>query len=360
MSAKFVGVFILLFLIVACIPVQAGSASTDPQDLIHPAVYSPDIEPSGCTFCDEAGCVEDNETPVTEAEVNSEVDAINAEIQENGWDWVAGPTSIMFLSEETRNLMRNWELENNAVFEDVIPEEPPDAEIEALPRSFSWKNQGGKNYLTPVKYQGKCGSCWAFGITAAFESYWEIKKNKPGMNPNFAEQVLVSCAKDQNGCNGGNIHAMKYLVKKRLGNKPGTVKEGAYPYVAKKTACKNLGTTRRFRAARWAYVGGGSEYVIPSVKAIKHAIYTKGPIVAGVYADNKFDAYQSGIFQSKPTNNNYYGNHIVLIYGWSMKNGKTVWKCKNSWGTNWGENGYFRIYAGYNRIGEGAAFFSAS
>lgn len=286
---------------------------------------------------------------------------MNREIQKNDWDWVAGETSVMSLPEETRTAMKGLLHHPRPADLKVTPQEPSPTEVNALPLAFDWRYSRGGNYLTPVRNQGNCGSCWAFATTAAFESYWERKLRRPNANPNFAEQALVSCAPDQNGCSGGYFTSMKYFVRTPLNGAPGTVREGNYQYVARDTACKSLVGMTRFKVLStdfWSYVGGGSEWTIPSVAALKSAIYRNGPVAAGVYADGYFDAYNGGIFGSRPSTNAYYTNHAILIYGWGTKNGKTFWKAKNSWGVNWGENGHFRIWAGKNRIGEGAAFFS--
>lgn len=314
----------------------------------------------GCRCCNESVSAEASRNIRNQAVVAREVDAISQEINANGWDWIAGPTSVMFKSDEYRQKLRGLDHSNPPSQVVKILSEPSAAVVKALPVSFDWRNKNG-NWLTPVRDQGYCGSCWAFAVTGAFESYWERKLKKPNLNPNFAEQALVSCALDQDGCGGGLFTSMAYFVNKNLGGAVGTVLESAYPYLARDSSCKNLAGVTRYKAdpgGRWGYVGGGTEWTIPSVNAIKAALYTYGPIPAGVYADNKFDSYMGGIFSSRPTDNSYWANHAVLIVGWGVYNGRSYWIVKNSWGTGWGENGYFRIYTNQNRIGEGAVFFT--
>ena len=264
----------------------------------------------------------------------------------------------MLLSEDAREHLKGLkhDLERSEMVSSDIPVTP----MEGLPTSFDWRNNGG-DYTTPIKNQGSCGSCWAFATTGAFESYKEIKAGNPSLNPNYAEQYLVSCAADQYGCNGGYFDSMAYFVNQAgSSGGTGTVTETSFPYTATTGTCKSLSGYTRYTVdtsagETWGYVGGGNEWSIPSDDAIKTAIYLYGPVAAGVYAESTFDSYSSGILDS--TASASYANHAIIIVGWGTSNGRTYWICKNSWGTSWGESGWFRIYSGRLRIGEGAAYF---
>ena len=209
------------------------------------------------------------------------------------------------------------------------PLEEPIQVIEALPSKWDWREQGG---VTPVKNQGNCGSCWAFATVGPLESAIKIKDKK---TVDLSEQFLVSCNTDGWGCNGG-YWAHKYHVN------PGAVLESEFSYQAYKVPCKQ--TTHPYKIKTWGYVN-------PTVDQIKSAIYTYGPVTAGVAVDSYFSGYSGGVF-----NHNYTGsvNHGIVLVGWDDSLG--VWILKNSWGTGWGENGYMYIKYGYCRVGSSTCY----
>lgn len=334
-----------------------------PSSVQVPNVPPPSSPPS-CPTCLSSGSqsgVVGFEDPLSEEErynaAQAEVDEINAHVKEHNLSWTAAVNPIMLMSPEEREHLKGLrhDLKSSTIVNGagITP-------MEGLPTSFDWRNNGG-DYTTPIKNQGSCGSCWAFATTGAFESYKEIKSGNPGMNPDYAEQYLVNCAGDQRGCNGGLFTAMAYFVNKAgLSGGVGTVTEANYPYTGSDGTCKSLSGYTRYlvdtaAGETWGYVGGGDEWSIPSDDAIKTAIYLYGPVAAGVYAESTFDSYRSGILDS--TSSASYANHAIIIVGWGTLNGRTYWICKNSWGTSWGESGWFRIYSGRLRIGEGAAYF---
>ncbi|MGE5403949.1 MAG: C1 family peptidase, partial [Candidatus Saccharibacteria bacterium] len=214
------------------------------------------------------------------------------------------------------------------------PQAPSLKILAAPPASFDWRSQGG---MTSVKDQGGCGSCWAFSTCAAMESAIKIKDN---ITVDLSEQNLVSCNHDGWGCAGG-FFAHKYHVS------PGAVLESNFPYQGIDAPCKTCPYS--YKLDSYAYISGQSS--IPSVDAMKSAIYQYGPISVAVAADSYFQAYTGGVFD-----HNYTGsvNHAVLLVGWDDSKG--AWIMKNSWGTDWGESGYMYIKYGVSKIGYGANY----
>jgi hypothetical protein len=174
--------------------------------------------------------------------------------------------------------------------------------------------------VTPVKDQGSCGSCWAFGTMGAIE---HVHKINTGATVNLAEQQLVDCDTRSNGCSGGRPDwAMSYLAGKSI------YTTSSYPYTARDGTCKTGGAS--------GVTIGGYKTVTKSDSGLASALGSSAVTVM-VYADSTFQHYSSGILSGVSTTCSL--NHAVLATGY----GSNFWKIKNSWGTGWGEGGYIRF-----------------
>jgi predicted secreted protein len=212
-----------------------------------------------------------------------------------------------------------------------------------LPTAFNWCDQGG---CTPVKNQGSCGSCWAFGTVGPLESNILIHD---GVSRDLAEQYLLSCNTEGWGCNGG-WWAHDYHSNKVPSGEPGAgaVYEADFPYQAYTAPC-NPPHTHHEKIVSWAYVGGSSD--VPSTSDIKQAIYDHGPVATAVCIGPAFQSYGGGVFQ---TNECTTVNHAIVLVGWDDSQG--AWYLRNSWGPGWGESGYMRIKYGTSSVGYGASY----
>ena len=176
-----------------------------------------------------------------------------------------------------------------------------------------------KKMVSPVKDQGFCGSCWAFGAVGVLESWALMKKQKTILS----EQQLVDCSYlyGNLGCNGGlHYRALAYVADH------GITTEQLYPYVGKDQICKVLGGA--FKITKVNNVQGCTE--------LQNAIMER-PVAVAVDATN-WVKYHSGIFSDCDRNL----NHDVLLVGKMFES----WKIKNSWGVRWGEEGFIRIKLG--------------
>lgn len=222
---------------------------------------------------------------------------------------------------------------------------------QTLPASFDWRTQG---IIPPIRDQGACGSCWAFGTVGIMES---AVKKAMGPLSDLSEQFLISCNNDGWSCNGG-LTANKYHhnILARNQTATGAVLEAEKPYAATNGTCA-ASLNHPYRLSTWAFVTG-SEWTMPTVAQIKAAIYSYGPVTAGVCVDNGWYTYHSGVY--KPTSNvcGGYTNHQIDLIGWN--DATLSWILRNSWGSSWGETGYMRIAWDTNgtssRVGEGTSW----
>ena len=267
-----------------------------------------------------------------------EIAQVRAAIAVKQARWQAGETSMTRLSPEERRarlgLIKPVGLTAAASDEVIVAAGPI---VGAAPSGFDWRSIGGQNFVTPVRNQGGCGSCWAFATAAALESAVLRAENTPGVDLNLSEQVLVSCGtsggSDAGSCAGGVIqYASNYI------RDTGLPLETCYPYTATDGSCGSAcGTynTSTYRIVSWADVTGTS----PTPSAIRNALLNYGPLVTTMDVYDDFYSYSSGVYSH--TTGDYAGGHGVLIVGYSDAGQYFI--VKNSWGASWGESGYFKI-----------------
>ena len=196
-------------------------------------------------------------------------------------------------------------------------------ELLGLPQSVDWRQKGA---ITAVKNQGNCGSCWSFSTTGALEALYFITHGKL---VSFSEQQLVDCDSQNSGCNGGLPEdAFQYTARKGLET------EQDYPYITADGTCK-------YDASKAIKVNSGHKAVTPqSASALKVALAVQ-PVSIGIEADEHvFQFYSSGVISISCGDNL---DHAVLAVGYTTIGSEEAFIVKNSWGPDWGSQGYVYI-----------------
>jgi C1A family cysteine protease len=223
----------------------------------------------------------------------------------------------------------------------------PDANLPDPSAShFTWAD---RKVMTPVKFQAMCGSCWSFTSAAVMEG----SANKSCSTVfDLSEQSILDCSRGRSGqkagsCNGGWFgDVFDYYMT------TSPVSETAAPYTGRDSVCMKR-TSEKIKVAAWGYIRPDAG--IPDVKAMKAAICKYGSIAAAVKVTDHFQSYTGGIFDEfAPTSGKADINHAITIVGWDDE--KKAYLLKNSWGTDWGENGYMWIRYDCNNVGYGAAW----
>jgi cysteine peptidase B len=208
----------------------------------------------------------------------------------------------------------------------------------AAPDAFDWREKG---YVSPVKDQGSCGSCWAFSTVANLEGQYYKGKGKM---VTFSEQMLVDCDTYDSACNGGLMENTFTWLKEN----GGIMTDADYPYVGYKQSCKSDPSKYvDMTITGYKKLGSSSSTWDPvDEEEIKEFLYETGPLAVALNA-NPLQTYSSGILDKTSSQCPTSGmNHAVTMVGYGSESGKDYWIIKNSWGKSWGEDGYFRIRRG--------------
>ncbi|XP_050510124.1 tubulointerstitial nephritis antigen-like [Diabrotica virgifera virgifera] len=225
----------------------------------------------------------------------------------------------------------------------------------SLPRDFD-SNSVWRGLITGIQDQGWCGSSWAISTAAvASDRYGIVSKGKEAVT--LSAQNLVSCdTQGQQSCTGGHLDRAWSFTKAY-----GLVDEDCFPYVARNERCtiKRRGTLeaagcrqQRFAERRGRYTVGPA-YRLGNETDIMYEITRSGPVQATMKVYHDLFTYSGGIYKhSDLAVNHKQGYHSVRIVGWgeeyNYRGVQKYWKVANSWGANWGEDGYFRIVRGTN------------
>jgi len=281
---------------------------------------------------------------LTIVSATDEMNQIKQSISKKGANWTAGENWVTMLSPEERRKLCGAILEPPEGLKGKMLTLPMN---ESLPAHLDWRDNNG-NWITPVKHQSSpqsCGSCWDFAAVAAVESWWKIHNSNVDSMIDLSEQFILSCG-DAGSCDGGSPSlALDFVTK------TGIPSEECFYYQANdQIPCSNACDNWQEEAVKipgWGLITGEE----PITENIKNAVFHH-PVSAcfDVYED--FPYYSGGIYEH--VWGNFLGGHCILIVGWN--DAEQSWICKNSWNTDWGDNGYFRIKWGNCQIGRWSPF----
>ncbi|MBN2055262.1 hypothetical protein JW905_10090 [bacterium] len=261
---------------------------------------------------------------------------IEKAIEASGAQWSAGLNPLTRLSDEEFQRMLG------AVLPPVSMERHPGDVIvhDGLANGtnelyLDWRFMGGADWTTPIRDQAQCGSCTAFATVGVLESLMNIHYGNPALDLDLSEEHLFMCSGGT--CTTGNTiqSPAMYTVNS------GVPDEACFPYTASDQPCSNScpdWSDRAYKAVSWQQLSGD--------EGIKTALRV-APVISTFQVYEDFRYYMGGVYEY--VWGTLQGGHAIAIIGWNDE--ENSWIVKNSWGTDWGELGWFRIKRGNCTIG---------
>jgi C1A family cysteine protease len=216
-------------------------------------------------------------------------------------------------------------------------------DVPELPQGAKVTKDWTGHYTTPVKDQGRCGSCWAFSTVEQIES---DAMRELGVTYELSTQQVISCDRRDGGCNGGNTETAYSYIE----GAGGLVTAREYPDTSHSSgstgSCSSSKSDDPVISVKSYHTIGKEGENAASESAMASYVDSTGPLSICVDA-NKWQTYKGGILSNCPTSL----DHCVQAVGINTDSSSPYWKVRNSWNTDWGEDGFIRLRYGHNECG---------
>jgi C1A family cysteine protease len=232
----------------------------------------------------------------------------------------------------------DWSYDEFKKLNGFIPSKPLNTEAPVLAKrdvkdmtDIDWVAKG---MTTAVKNQGQCGSCWAFSATETVESANLIAGKSA---PNGSPQEIVDCDQNDQGCNGGDPQeALQWVV-----NQGGLDTDNCYPYTAQDQNCQssNCSPNRNLGISTVTPVGSDEGSIYQALMSMPLSICCDA---------SQWQYYTGGVLTADQCGLSI--DHAIQLTGFSTSQGG-YWIVRNSWGSDWGLEGFIWLQYGSNTCG---------
>jgi len=268
------------------------------------------------------------------AQANPHDSCVTVQGKHSSWEWCENRITRMS-PEERAKLVVHHPIDFSGKPSETEPTSPKwrgDPAGSPTQASFNWHNLNGKDWMTPPRSQGSCGSCFVFGSLGVMEGMFKYMAGDPLLDIDLSEQSVISCISMGSCDSGGTAEEVGMRLKS-----DGVTDEGCYPYTQTDGACDQLCSDWEQRRG---FITDWHLSVLPwSDDKIKQQL-VYGPIVVNMQVYSDFNGYTKGVY-SRSDSATEEGWHIVALVGWDDSDG--TWIARNSWGDDWGMGGYFKI-----------------
>lgn len=317
---------------------------------------------------------EDHKAPAISQEI---VDAVN----KAGTTWKAhmSPRFEGMTKAQAKKLLGTIMPDDMGYVDLGLLEKEVEAKADVLPKNFDSREKWSScsNVIGHIRDQSNCGSCWAFSSTETFNDRVCINHGKTALLSPEETNDCAGLLYGSMGCNGGQPGgAWQFFVRNGVPTggdyedvgtgtscKPYTLEScfhhgenpdkmtpcsdlPSYSTPACKKSCGEDGYPTSYTLDK---VRATSAYTIHGADKMMQEIYENGPVTVAFTVYEDFEAYEGGIYQH--IEGKSLGGHAVKMVGWGVEDGVEYWTIANSWNSNWGEDGFFRILKGVNECG---------
>ncbi|MCY1720406.1 PKD domain-containing protein [Prolixibacteraceae bacterium Z1-6] len=292
------------------------------------------------------------------------INKINKNLKKQGKHWVAGTTSVSELSYGERKKLygqstfpAGFEYYAGGVITASATESTSatDGTLKSATTTSSpyvdewdWRDRHGKNWITSVTDQSTCGSCWAFAATGATEAMTNLYYNQQ-LNLDLSEQDLVSCSGAGDCVSGYPAYALDYIQNN------GIVDEATFPYSASDLSCAEKGNNPQETIKIGGRINFGTNEYPKTEDVLKDMLIKMGPLSSGQI--NWAHAMVLVGYKEVKEGDIFYYHDLDGNPSWEVVTaqssliGKTVWIYKNSWGAQFGDNGYVYLETTMDNVG---------